>query len=52
MRDYKIIDETGVIYYDENGVRCSFLPDPANPEYQTYLSWLENPDDFLGGTLS
>ncbi len=37
MRNYTI-EESGVIWYEENGVRVSFLPDPANSEYQSYLN--------------
>jgi hypothetical protein len=28
----------GVIWYEENGIRVSFLPDLANAEYQRYLN--------------
>jgi hypothetical protein len=27
-----------VIWYEENGVRYSFIADPANSEYQAYLN--------------
>ena len=27
-----------VIWYEENGVRYSFLADPANSDYQRYLN--------------
>jgi hypothetical protein len=42
-REY-IVLESGVIYYEEEGRRISFLPDPANSDYQAYLRWLENPE--------
>lgn len=31
------VEETGVIWYEENGVRYSFTADPANSDYQAYL---------------
>jgi len=34
------VEENGVIWYEENGIRVSFMPDPANSDYQAYL----NPD--------
>ena len=37
QREYVVLDN-GVIYYDEDGRRISFLPDPANPDYQAYLN--------------
>jgi len=36
-RKYVVL-ESGVIYYDEDGYRISFLPDPANSDYQAYLN--------------
>jgi len=33
-----IIEENGVIWYEENGVRVSFTADPANSDYQAYLN--------------
>jgi len=36
-REYTV-EETGVIWYEENGVRYSFMPDPANSDYQAYLN--------------
>jgi hypothetical protein len=27
-----------VVWYEENGVRVSFMADPANTEYQRYLN--------------
>jgi hypothetical protein len=38
------VEENGVIWYEENGVRVSFSADPANSDYQRYLRWLENPE--------
>ena len=35
-KEYNVL-ENGVIWYEENGVRYSFMPDPANPDYQAYL---------------
>ena len=35
-RDYTI-EENGVIWYEEDGVRYSFIADPANSDYQAYL---------------
>ena len=44
-REYIVLD-SGVIYYEENGRRISFLPDPANSDYQAYLEHLtENPTE-------
>ena len=34
------VEENGVIWYEENGVRVSFMADEANADYQAYL----NPD--------
>jgi len=39
-REY-IVYESGAISYEENGVLVSFLPDPANSDYQIYLASLE-----------
>ena len=38
--DYTV-EENGVIWYEEDSVRYSFLPDEANPYYQAYLESLE-----------
>jgi hypothetical protein len=35
------VEDDGVIWYQEDGVRYSFLPDPENPYYQAYLESLE-----------
>jgi hypothetical protein len=35
------VEDNGVIWYEENEVRYSFLPDPANSDYQAYLLSLE-----------
>jgi hypothetical protein len=32
------VEENGVIWYEENGVRYSFPADPANSDYQRYLN--------------
>ena len=37
MKKEYTVEETGVIWYEENGVRYSFMPDPANSDYQAYL---------------
>jgi hypothetical protein len=34
------VEENGIICYEENGFRVSFMADEANPDYQRYL----NPD--------
>ena len=31
------VEENGVIWYEENGMRVSFSPNPANSDYQAYL---------------
>jgi hypothetical protein len=33
-----------VLRENEDGSITSFLQDPANPDYQTYLAWLEDPN--------
>jgi hypothetical protein len=43
VRSYKMtrqytVEENGVIWYEENGVRVSFIADPANSDYQRYLN--------------
>lgn len=48
MRKYTIYttEENGAIWYEENGFRISFMPDPANSDYQAYLEQLtENPTE-------
>jgi hypothetical protein len=55
MRNYETeTDRRGniIISYEENGVRHSFLEDPANSDYQRYLRWLENPEAEENGTIS
>ena len=44
-RQYNIDNSMGqeVIWYEENGVRYSFIADPANSDYQAYLN-KDNPD--------
>ena len=35
-----------IIWYEENGFRVSFTPDPANSDYQAYLEQsTENPTE-------
>ena len=48
-RQYNV-EENGVIWYEENGVRVSFMPDFANSDYQAYLN-KDNPD-WGKGTIS
>lgn len=38
MKKQYTIEENGVIWYEENGVRVSFMADPANSDYQAYLN--------------
>jgi hypothetical protein len=41
-KKYNVIKDeitgTEVIWYEENGFRISFMPDPANSDYQAYLN--------------
>ena len=40
------VEDTGTIWYEENGVRYSFGQDPANSDYQAYLEHsTENPTE-------
>jgi hypothetical protein len=32
------VEDNGVIWYEENGIRYSFEADPANSDYQRYLN--------------
>jgi hypothetical protein len=32
------VEDNGVIWYEENGFRVSFMPDLANSDYQAYLN--------------
>ena len=32
------VEENGVIWYEEDGVRYSFIADPSNSDYQRYLN--------------
>ena len=32
------VENNGVIWYEQNGVRVSFTADPANSDYQAYLN--------------
>jgi uncharacterized membrane protein len=38
MKKQYTVEENGVIWYEENGFRVSFIPDPANSDYQAYLN--------------
>lgn len=40
------VEDNGVIWYEENGFRVSFMPDPANSDYQAYLN-RDNPQAAL-----
>jgi hypothetical protein len=33
-----------IIWYEQDGYTVSFMKDEANPDYQAYLAWLENPE--------
>jgi hypothetical protein len=46
MEKQYTIEADGVIWYEENGVRYSFLADPANSDYQAYLN-KDNPQAAL-----
>jgi hypothetical protein len=35
-REYTV-EENGVIWYEENGFRVSFMADESNSDYQAYL---------------
>ena len=35
------VEDTGIIWYEENGFRYSFAQDPANSDYQAYLKSLD-----------
>lgn len=48
-RQYNV-EENGVIWYEENGFRYSFLADESNADYQRYLRHLAGEDE--SGTLS
>ena len=37
MKKEYTVEETGIIWYEENGVRYSFPADQANSDYQAYL---------------
>jgi len=41
-RKYNVIKDditgTEIIWYEENGVRVSFMADPSNSDYQRYLN--------------
>jgi hypothetical protein len=32
------VEDNGVIWYEEDGVRYSFIADPSNADYQEYLN--------------
>ena len=42
MRKYNVENVMGqeVVWYEEDGVRVSFITDPANSDYQAYLATL------------
>jgi hypothetical protein len=46
-RQYNIDKSIGqdIIWYEEDGVRYSFIADPANSDYQAYLLSLEPTND-------
>ncbi len=37
MKKEYTVEESGIIWYEENGIRYSFPQDPANSDYQAYL---------------
>ena len=37
MKRNYTVEDNGVIWYEEDGVRYSFMPDEANSDYQAYL---------------
>lgn len=39
---YQIMDHRGetIIVLEQDGVRMSFIEDPANTDYQRYLEWV------------
>ena len=39
------VEDTGTIWYEENGVRYSFGQDPNNSDYQAYLAAQSTPID-------
>jgi hypothetical protein len=45
MKQYNVEEFMGrtIIWYEEDNIRYSFGQDSANPDYQAYLDWLENP---------
>jgi hypothetical protein len=43
MKKEYTLEENGIIWYEENGFRISFMADAANPYYQAYLN-KDNPD--------
>ena len=38
MKKQYTVEDNGVIWYEENGVRYSFPADAANSDYQAYLN--------------
>ena len=42
MRKYNV-EKNGVIWYEEDGFVYSFMPDPANSDYQAYLAEQSTP---------
>ena len=41
MKKQYNVEENGVIWYEEDGLRYSFTQDESNPDYQAYLESLE-----------
>ena len=37
MKRQYTVEENGVIWYEENGFRISFIADESNRDYQAYL---------------
>lgn len=42
MKKQYTVENNGAIWYEENGFRVSFMPDPANSDYQAYLNPVEH----------
>ena len=38
MKKEYTVEENGTIWFEENGVRTSFMPDESNRHYQEYLN--------------
>jgi hypothetical protein len=43
MKRIYTVEDNGLIWYEENGFKYSFVADEANSDYQAYLN-RDNPD--------